>query len=151
MRYRHRTIACPFCDEKGYVDNSPQRKIYNLGYKVYYPRKCIMGHEFYSVEFVPDNYEQLLHDLKVDLKAQRKAQNKKNAKKISESARNKRRNKEAIFREAAKDGLIKIPHGLGQKLVKLAGRKDYYAETLDDRFKSYRKRVVAELKARRDE
>ena len=47
-------LVCPFCDELAYRKKGYRQIV--LPHKIYTPRVCIMGHEFYSVEEIP--YEQ---------------------------------------------------------------------------------------------
>ena len=51
------TINCPYCDEPAYQTRKHRivtpTEIYTL-------RKCIMGHEFYSVESVPENQNEIV-------------------------------------------------------------------------------------------
>lgn len=55
-------LVCPFCDEladrkKGY----PQIA---LPHKLYTPRVCAMGHEFYSVEIIPEDQSAIVQEIK---------------------------------------------------------------------------------------
>lgn len=71
-RLDHYSIVCPFCDEPSrvisetYDANDIREKkprILVTSQKIYYPRVCAMGHTFWSVECVPDKYEQLLDEV----------------------------------------------------------------------------------------
>lgn len=54
-------LNCPFCDEPAYQTRTHRivtpTEIYTL-------RKCIMGHEFYSVESVPENQSEIVNLLR---------------------------------------------------------------------------------------
>jgi hypothetical protein len=109
-----------------------------------------MGHEFFSVEYVPDNYDNLVRQMEADKKAYHKAKNKKISRSVHHSLQDQKKARDSIFKDARKEGLIKLKRGYGQKLIKLAGRPDYYAEVFDDRFKAYRKRICKEKRERKD-
>lgn len=55
-------IVCPFCDELAYRKKAHQQII--LPHKIYTPRVCAMGHEFYSVEEVPENQSAVVDELR---------------------------------------------------------------------------------------
>lgn len=55
-------LVCPFCDEVAYQKKGARRIF--LPHKIYMPRKCIMGHEFYSVEEVPENQSEIMEEIK---------------------------------------------------------------------------------------
>lgn len=55
-------LVCPFCDELSYQKKGAQRIF--LPHKIYVPRKCIMGHEFYSVEEVPESQAEIMEEIK---------------------------------------------------------------------------------------
>ena len=69
------SIVCPFCDEdsrvqrvyasyKNLLEDEDMDRIIITPYKIYYPRKCTMGHTFWSVEEVPEyRYEQTLEEI----------------------------------------------------------------------------------------
>lgn len=68
------SLVCPFCDEDSKVraiyasynnllkDVDADRVIITPR-KIFYPRECIMGHTFWSVEEVPSNYEKMLNEI----------------------------------------------------------------------------------------
>ena len=66
-------LVCPFCDEPAMM-----RPFYNkvvLPHKIYTLRQCPMGHEFYSVEYVPENQSEIaaqIKEIQADAKEWRK-------------------------------------------------------------------------------
>lgn len=72
QRLDHYPIVCPFCDEPSKIMASAydekairekQPRVLVTSQKVYYPRVCEMGHTFWTVESVPDKYEQMLDEI----------------------------------------------------------------------------------------
>lgn len=55
-------LVCPFCDELAYT--KPHTKRIVLPHKIYTLRQCTMGHEFYSVEEVPEDQSEIAHEIK---------------------------------------------------------------------------------------
>lgn len=55
-------LVCPFCDELAYPSKKMKRRI--LPDRIYTPRECIMGHEFISVETVPENQAELVQEMR---------------------------------------------------------------------------------------
>ena len=55
-------LACPFCDEMAYPSQREKRIV--LPNKIYFPRECIMGHRFYSVEEIPENQADIVDEIK---------------------------------------------------------------------------------------
>lgn len=55
-------LVCPFCDELAYNKKYVKRIV--LPSRIYTLRKCIMGHEFYSVEDVPENQAEIVEEVK---------------------------------------------------------------------------------------
>lgn len=55
-------LVCPFCDELAYPARGEKRTI--LPNKIYFPRECIMGHRFYSVEEVPEDQSEVVEELR---------------------------------------------------------------------------------------
>ena len=55
-------IVCPFCDELAYLD--PTEKARVSPYKIIQKRKCIMGHEIYSVEEVPEDQSAIVDEIR---------------------------------------------------------------------------------------
>lgn len=64
------TIVCPFCDEPAHI--IPNAKIYTPG-KIYTKRRCMMGHEMYSVEEIPENQARVMDEIE-KIRAYRKEQ-----------------------------------------------------------------------------
>ena len=57
-----RVLVCPFCDELAEKKKGFQ-PIYTP-HKIYTPMMCPMGHEFYSVEEVPEDQSAIVTELK---------------------------------------------------------------------------------------
>lgn len=59
---RQLPLNCPFCDEEAY----PAPKIYRrrTPHKIYTLRRCIMGHEFYSVEYIPEDQSRVVKEIR---------------------------------------------------------------------------------------
>ena len=55
-------LVCPFCDELAYM--KPRARKIVLPHKVYTLRVCVMGHEFYSVEEVPENQSEIAEEIR---------------------------------------------------------------------------------------
>lgn len=55
-------LVCPFCDEVAYRKKGYQQIA--LPHKIYTPRVCIMGHEFYSVEYIPEDQSELITEIR---------------------------------------------------------------------------------------
>lgn len=55
-------LVCPFCDELAYSKYRAKR--ITLPHKIYTLRKCPMGHEFYSVEYVPESQAEIVEEMK---------------------------------------------------------------------------------------
>ena len=55
-------LVCPFCDELAYKKKKHQQII--LPHKIYTPRICSMGHEFYSVEEIPENQAEIVREIR---------------------------------------------------------------------------------------
>lgn len=55
-------LVCPFCDEIAYAKKGVRRIV--LPSRIYVLRKCIMGHEFYSVEDIPENQAEITDEVK---------------------------------------------------------------------------------------
>lgn len=55
-------LVCPFCDELAYI--KPYSNKIMLPYKIYTLRRCTMGHEFYSVEEVPENQAAIVDEIR---------------------------------------------------------------------------------------
>ena len=55
-------LVCPFCDEIAYTKKGVRRII--LPNRIYTLRQCIMGHEFYSVEDIPENQAKIVDELR---------------------------------------------------------------------------------------
>lgn len=55
-------LVCPFCDEPAFRKKG-YRKIF-LPHKIYVPRICSMGHEFYSVEYIPEDQSELVKEIR---------------------------------------------------------------------------------------
>ena len=55
-------LVCPFCDELSYNKKGFRRIM--LPNKIYTLRQCPMGHEFYSVEEVPESQAEIVAEIK---------------------------------------------------------------------------------------
>ncbi len=55
-------LNCPFCDEIAYPEPGVRRRV--TPHKIYTLRQCIMGHEFYSVEEVPENQAEVVLEMR---------------------------------------------------------------------------------------
>lgn len=55
-------LVCPFCDELAYI--KPYSNKIMLPHKIYTLRQCKMGHEFYSVEEVPENQAAIVDEIR---------------------------------------------------------------------------------------
>lgn len=55
-------LVCPFCDELAYTSHRMRRKC--LPDKIYTLRRCSIGHEFWSVETVPENQAEIVDEIK---------------------------------------------------------------------------------------
>lgn len=55
------SLNCPFCDEPSYQKKYSKR--YYTDFKIYTLRECSMGHQFYSVEFVPENQNEIVDEI----------------------------------------------------------------------------------------
>jgi hypothetical protein len=55
-------INCPFCDEIAYQKPRVHRVVTENA--IYTLRQCIMGHEFYSVETVPENQKEIVNEVR---------------------------------------------------------------------------------------
>lgn len=55
-------INCPYCDEPAYPKDKTQRVV--MDHAIFTHRKCIMGHEFWSKEEVPEDQNQVEEHLK---------------------------------------------------------------------------------------
>lgn len=55
-------LVCPFCDELAYQERRTRRFITN--HRIYTLRQCPMGHEFYSVEEVPENQSEIVKEIR---------------------------------------------------------------------------------------
>lgn len=55
-------LACPFCDELAFPSVKMKRRI--LPDRIYMPRECIMGHEFYSVEMIPEDQSAIVDEMR---------------------------------------------------------------------------------------
>ena len=50
-------LNCPYCDEVAYPKDHSQRVV--TDHDIYTLRRCIMGHEFYSKESVPEDQDKV--------------------------------------------------------------------------------------------
>ena len=57
----NRELNCPYCDEKSVQERG--KYALRTPDKIYIPRKCIMGHTFYSVEYIPENQEEIAQEI----------------------------------------------------------------------------------------
>ena len=55
-------IVCPFCDELAYLD--PTEKARVTPHKIIQKRICVMGHEIYSVEEVPEDQSAIVEEIR---------------------------------------------------------------------------------------
>lgn len=55
-------LVCPFCDELAYRKRGYRQIV--LPHKIYTPRVCIMGHEFYSVEEIPYEQSEIVKEMR---------------------------------------------------------------------------------------
>ena len=55
-------LNCPFCDEESIP--ATDKYILTTPDKIYVPRTCIMGHEFISVEYIPENQAEIIQEMK---------------------------------------------------------------------------------------
>ena len=55
-------LVCPFCDELAYRKKGYRQIV--LPHKIYTPRVCIMGHEFYSVEEIPEDQSAIVKEIR---------------------------------------------------------------------------------------
>ncbi len=55
-------LVCPFCDELAYVKQFARRKA--LPDRIYTLRECVMGHQFWSVETVPENQAEIVNEIR---------------------------------------------------------------------------------------
>lgn len=55
-------LVCPFCDELAYRKKNHQQIA--LPHKIYTPRICKMGHEFYSVEEIIENQSDVIKEIR---------------------------------------------------------------------------------------
>ncbi len=55
-------LVCPFCDELAYRDRKKMPVM--LPHKIYTRRVCTLGHEFYSVEEIPEDQAAIVDELK---------------------------------------------------------------------------------------
>ena len=55
-------LVCPFCDELAYRKKGCQQIV--LPHKIYTPRVCAMGHEFYSVEEIPEDQSEIVKEIR---------------------------------------------------------------------------------------
>lgn len=55
-------LVCPFCDELSYRKKGYQQIA--LPHKIYTPRICAMGHEFYSVEEIPEDQSAIVKEIR---------------------------------------------------------------------------------------
>jgi len=55
-------LVCPFCDEPAYQERRTRRVI--TPHKIYTLRKCPTGHEFYSVEEVPEDQSAIVKEVR---------------------------------------------------------------------------------------
>lgn len=152
-------LCCPFCDERS-VRAGSNADIIVMDNYIYYPRRCIMGHEFYSVEWVPDNYGKALDmlehemerrtELRVKEAEQAKFRMHEHMKKMAKKSLKVRR-KKAIKRRNEVNDWRKYT------VVKKAGQKSYtrkgsaYQKRLMVRVMNKRHRLAEqERKKRRD-
>lgn len=54
-------LNCPFCDEPAYPAHRTHRIV--TPFKVYTLRKCIMGHTFYSVDYIPEDQSAVVDEI----------------------------------------------------------------------------------------
>lgn len=59
---RELPLVCPFCDELSYRKKKCQQIA--LPHKLYTPRVCAMGHEFYSVEYIPEDQSEIVKEIR---------------------------------------------------------------------------------------
>lgn len=62
-------LNCPFCDEPAYPANKIHRTV--TPFEVYTLRECPMGHNFYSVESIPEDQSEIADRVKAIREAQR--------------------------------------------------------------------------------
>ena len=55
-------LNCPFCDEEAYAEDKVKRIV--KPDRIYTLRKCIMGHEFYSVEIIPEDQSAIVDEIR---------------------------------------------------------------------------------------
>lgn len=55
-------MVCPFCDELAYLDPSEKAKVWP--HKIIRKRKCIMGHELYSVEEISEDQSAIVDEIR---------------------------------------------------------------------------------------
>ena len=55
-------LVCPFCDELSYRKKNSQQIV--LPHKLYTHRICPMGHEFYSVEYIPEDQSEIVKEIR---------------------------------------------------------------------------------------
>lgn len=160
----NKPLNCPFCDEESFRIGGSSDAFVMENY-IFYPRRCIMGHEFYSVEWVPDNYVKFMrmmedeeewryrkrleeHSKKTRLGAQKRMKclekGRKHSAKIRKEKASKRKTDEGSWRNCL--------------VLKRAGEKEYHYIVSDSTKKKISKSATErhkalekERRARRDE
>ncbi len=170
MARKRNVIVCPFCDEVSVWEGEPLQ----TGRMIIWPRKCMMGHTFYSKEIVPDKYgefhemvEQLIERETEREEVARIEKHKKYHREYSRKRRKKEKEarklkeqEERAYRKAHPELYDPDPRIMGKHyfVVKKAGEKKYHRlENPSHKKKqsiaakaNYRKKE-AERKKRRDE
>lgn len=62
-------LNCPFCDEPAYMKDHSTRIV--TPFKIYTLRECCMGHQFYSIDFAPENQSEVVEEIR-EFKAERR-------------------------------------------------------------------------------
>ena len=55
-------LVCPFCDEMAYAKPRARKRL--LPDKIYSLKQCPMGHEFWAIEYVPENQAQVVDEIR---------------------------------------------------------------------------------------
>lgn len=159
------SLVCPFCDEDSKVrsvyatynnllEDVDMDRVIITPRKIFYPRECIMGHTFWSVEEVPWNYEKMLKEIEeikeftrkemeeykdslkesqigyemtrsAKNKLKRKKERAEKKKREREEARIRREEEKERIRQAKLDGTYVREEWPSINVIKYPGRKGY--------------------------
>ena len=156
QRHSKLPLNCPICDEAAYPDYTDKANMNGqrliLENKIYTPRTCIMGHKFYSIEYVPDDMDKVEREVeKVKKLLIERRVKKARPKQIAAGAKAKERaarNRELKARQKILDG--EIPKKPVYKVTKHPGEKGVRAYVPPSRPKKQWETKEKIRKAKRD-